>query len=69
MIYTIQHPDYAPWGVLCLSILVTKTIHAHLQSHKLLQDVFHVAINDHSLSTNSSAHFYNHVGQLGASGR
>ena len=52
--------------LLCLSILVTKTIHTPLQSHKLLQDVFHIAVNDHSLSANSSAHSFKHIGQLGA---
>ena len=37
-----------------------------LQSHKLLQDIFHIAVNDHILSANSSAHCFKHVGQLGA---
>ena len=40
-----------------------------LQSHQLLQDVFHIAVNDHSLSANSSTHCFSHVGQLGASDR
>ncbi len=49
--------------LLSLSILVSNTINFPLQSHELLHDRIHIAVNSLSLNADHSSHCFNHDGQ------